>query len=230
MSLVTPAVLPSSRQDLEEKLVLFETFPGIARVQIDVVDGLFVSPGSWPYTNDVDAKDPQLAGLLEPHRIAYEVDLMCFNPVRAAEPWISAGATRLTFHEGSATDLHTLIEEAQDHYGHIVSIGLAIHVDTDLERISESIEHLDYIQCMGIARIGRQGEPLDPAVIPKIRMCKLRYPALPVQVDGGVTFENAKELLRAGASSLIAGSALLKAADPRAAFESFETLRSPYGV
>lgn len=230
MSLVVPAVLASSKTDLEAKLALFATFPGLTRVQIDVVDGLFVSPPSWPYTNDIDARDPHIPELPRLHEIAYEIDLMCIDPIKAAEPWVEAGATRVTFHDGSTSDINALIKKARDHFGHFLTIGLALHTDTDLEHIREATEHIDYLQCMGIARIGRQGQPFDPEVIGKIRTCRMRYPSLCVQVDGGVTYEHGKELLAAGASTLVVGSAILKATDPRAAFIAFETLRSPFGV
>ncbi len=230
MSLVVPAVLASSKADLEAKLALCTTFPGIARVQIDVVDGLYVVPPSWPYTNDIDAKDPHIPALPELERIAYEIDLMCIDPIKAAEPWIAAGATRLTFHEGSTSDVTKLIQDARDHFGHILTLGLAIHIHTDLESVREAVEQVDYLQCMGISRIGRQGEPFEREVLAKIRTCRLRYPTLCVQVDGGFTYEHGKELLGAGAATLVVGSAILKATDPRVAFVAFETLKSPFGV
>ena len=60
MGLVVPAVLASSRKDFEEKLALFAQLPSVSRIQIDVVDGRFASPASWPYTAGAE-----LGGMVE---------------------------------------------------------------------------------------------------------------------------------------------------------------------
>src|SRR3989344_1712950 len=103
MSLITPAVLPSSRKDFEEKLVLFAQFPSVTRVQIDVVDGRFATPASWPYTDSTSS--PQVApaefhtmiaaNKLLPYldRIEYEIDLMCLDAERVADAWLAFGAS-----------------------------------------------------------------------------------------------------------------------------------------
>lgn len=222
MSLIVPAVLPTSQIDLEEKLDLFGTIPGVSRVQIDVVDGLFASPASWPYNESEEAMIHHM--LVNMNRITYEIDLMCLDPLVAAEAWVKRGATRLTFHADSSQHLEALLKQARATFGKDIALGLAIQIQTDLEIIEKSIRHIDYLQCMGIARIGRQGQPLDPEVFKKIGACRLRYPSLLVQVDGGVTLSNARELFAAGASSLIAGSALLNSPDPAGTFEMLSGL------
>jgi ribulose-phosphate 3-epimerase len=83
---------------------------------------------------------------------------------------------------------------------------------------------------MGIAKIGRQGEPLDERIYEKIRVFRSRHPDVPVQVDGGVTLENAKKLLGLGVDSLVVGSAITRAPNPAAAFTAFENLKNSYGV
>src|SRR3989344_2221029 len=100
MSLIVPAVLPSSRKDFEEKLALFSRIPSVSRVQIDVVDGRFASPASWPFSAPKEFSDMVESGemLPCPDRITYEIDLMCIDAERIAEAWLLLGATRLTLH------------------------------------------------------------------------------------------------------------------------------------
>ena len=89
---------------------------------------------------------------------------------------------------------------------------------------------IDYVQFMGIARIGRQGQMFDRRVLEKVRTFHSQYPKIPIQVDGGVTLESGRALVALGVTNLISGSALLRAADPAVALANLEALQSPYGV
>lgn len=232
MSIIAPAVLPRSREDLQEKLLLFGSFPRIARVQIDVVDGRFASPSSWPYTDPTDMGSLLSAQYMLPFldRISYEIDLMCIDAHRAADVWLQFGATRLTLHAESVSNLSTFLSRLKNYYGDIIHIGLALNIDTDLSHAEQNIDAIEYVQFMGITHIGKQGQPFDVRVLDRIRTFHHRHPHIPVQVDGGVTIENAKQLFAAGVSDLVVGSGIVRADNPRAAFNAFEHLRSPFGV
>jgi ribulose-phosphate 3-epimerase len=238
MSLIVPAVLPSSLDDLTKKLALFAKLPSISRVQIDVVDGKFAAPASWPYTAPSELRALAERGEMLPSidRIAYEIDFMCLNAEQAPEAWFAIGPSRFTFHAESALDLTRLIETVSGRYGNdfltcdLIAIGLALNVSSDLALIEPYLDKIDYVQFMGIARIGQQGQPFDRRVLEKVRLFHARHPNIPVQVDGGVSLETAKELVALGVSNLIAGSAILKAEDPAAEIRKFEALRSSFGV
>ncbi|MDE1919720.1 MAG: hypothetical protein KGH56_03450 [Patescibacteria group bacterium] len=232
MGLVVPAVLPASQKDLEEKLSLFARIPSVSRVQIDVVDGRFASPASWPFSAPGELERRCAEGGMLPSldRIAYEMDLMCLDAERAAGAWLTLGATRLTFHAESPTDLPRMLASARTQYGDFISFGLALNIASDLALLEPHLDKIDYVQFMGIARIGRQGQPFDKRVFEKIRVFRKRYPDIPVQVDGGVTLESAKSLLALGVSNVVVGSGILKAKDPATAFAQFEALESPFGV
>lgn len=241
MSIVVPAVLPSSRKDLEEKLAFFSAIPSVERVQIDAVDGTFASPASWPYStaSELRAMADRGETLKYLDRLAYEIDLMCADPLRSIGDWLALGATRLTFHAESVENLPDLIATVQRRYGDggvtfdsvpLVSFGLALHIDTDPKRIEKCLDSVDYVQFMGIAHIGRQGEPFDDRVLKRIAAFRERHADVPIQVDGGVTLKNAKKLLALGVSSLVVGSAILNAERPALAVAAFENLQSPYGV
>ena len=240
MDFVVPAVLPTSREDLEKKLALFAQLPSVSRVQIDVVDGKFASPASWPYIAPAELHDmiEHSEMLPDTHCLEYEIDLMCFDVEQAAGNWLALGATRLTFHAESATDLPRLLASLRKRYGggtdlaltSLVSFGLALNIGSDIALIEPCLGEIEYVQFMGIATIGKQGQPFDRRVLEKIRVFHARHPEIPMQVDGGVSETTAKELLALGVSNLIAGSSILRAADPAAAVKAFEALRSPYSV
>jgi ribulose-phosphate 3-epimerase len=231
MATIVPAVLASSQEQFDTELSLFLSIPQVSRIQIDVVDGIFASPATWPDNTREKSADRAISTMLPAlERVAYEIDLMGFNPIALAEQWVKRGATRLTFHYETSTRPEEMLREAREHFGSIISIGLALNIQTDLELVADLEEHIDYLQCMGIAHIGRQGEPFDRQSLTKVRLARLRYPRLPVQVDGGVSFATGRELIAAGASSLIGGSAILRASDPAAEYARLESIESPYGV
>lgn len=238
MGLVVPAVLPSSRKDLEDKLSLFVRIPSVSRVQIDIVDGVFASPASWPYT-EPSIKSDLMLGKMLPHldRISYEIDLMCIDAEQMTQAWLALGATRFTFHAESATNISRLLSSVRRRYGAgdgfasgLISFGVALNIESDLALIESCVSEVEFVQFMGIARIGRQGQPFDNRVFEKLRIFHERHPKLILQVDGGVSLENARRLLSLGVSSLVIGSALLNAQNPAATFAKFEELQSPYCV
>ena len=232
MSIIVPAVLPSSHADLEEKLALIARIPSVSRVQIDVVDGKFAERASWPDTTLKELRDMVERGEMLPYldRFAYEIDLMCIDAEHMAEAWLAIGASRLTFHAESTTDLLRLLASARRRYGDFVSFGVALNLKSDLSLIERNLGEIEYVQFMGIARIGRQGQPFDRRVLEKVRVLHLRHPEVKIQVDGGVSLDNARRLIALGVSNLIVGSALLSARDPAATLALFEALQSPYGV
>ena len=131
-----------------------------------MVDGRFAKPASWPYNAPDEWRKVIAQGTLLPalDRIAYEIDLMCYDAEEVAEAWLALGATRLTFHAESTTDLTRLLASARTRYGSIVSYGAAINIASNLALIETSMGEIDYVQCMGIAEIGKQGQPFAHGV------------------------------------------------------------------
>lgn len=237
MSKIVPAILPTSHEDLEKKLEQLHDL--VDSVQIDIVDGRFVAPASWPYSagtaefKGLNYNDGRLSYLGQMH---IEMDLMVADPEMVTGIWIDAGAERLTIHAESTKYLPKAVTDLEIKYGHskgfapgLLSIGLAINLTTETSMIERYLDHIDYVQFMGIATIGRQGEPFDARVLRKISAFKRKYPGIPIQVDGGVSLETAPLLVKAGVDRLIVGSALWRAADLGAELEKFNALYFVHG-
>lgn len=237
MKFIVPAILPSSYHDLKEKLVFLDHIPP-RRVQIDIVDGEFAWPPSWPYLAGTELHTLVAQGESLPHldRIEYEADLMCKDPEAIATDLVNFGVTRLTLHVEGMGDIKTMLDRMRRTYSaeanfslYLFSMGLAINVDTDASVLDPFVDELEYVQFMGIDKIGVQGQPFNPKVIEKVRDFRRKHPKIIIQIDGGVSLENARELVAAGASRFIVGSALLNSVDVVNTFKTLEALQNPYG-
>lgn len=237
MATIVPAILPTSRHDLDEKLA---RLVGIATdVQVDVVDGKFAEPASWPYIggSNLDELTAQGGTIPRFEQFHVEMDLMTEKPEEVTGSWLAAGATRILAHLESTTYLPQLVTDLKVKYGHekgftanFLSFGLALNLDTDLATLEPYLNDIDYVQFMGIKSIGKQGQPFATELLNKIAVFKKNHPDMEIQVDGGVNFESAPLLLAAGVSRLVVGSALWNAPNLKEAFEKMTTLTEEHGL
>lgn len=210
---VVPAIIPKSA---EEVRVLAKTLSFSPELHLDVVDGVFVSAVSWPYSptgNPVEVKSATDIYTLE-------VDLMVQNPLEAADTWLQAGADMLVFHvETISLDAFTRFAELTN-----ISVGISALNDTSFSVLEPYLAVADYVQLMGIAKIGSQGQPFDTRVLERIALLKERYPLLMVSVDGSVNAETIPGLVKAGADRFICGSAIVHADNPESAHQALSKL------
>lgn len=215
---IVPAVIPSSRQQLDATLEILKGFA--SHVQVDIVDGVFANPTSWPYS-----EESGIEAALETLRfddVSVEFDLMIQNPEETLDTWLKTKPSRIIVHIESTNNLDTVLAHAKVHE---YELGLACNNDTDLGVLHEiDREAVDFVQLMGIAEIGSQGQPFDERVLERVREVKEAFPELPVSIDGGVNKETLPLLREAGADRFVAGSAILKADDPEAAYQELVQL------
>lgn len=196
---VVPAIIPNSKEELVETL---SKLSFVHEVQIDVVDGKFVPFTSWPY----EPKGTPIETKVHTDKFTIEVDLMTSQPLVAANEWIKAGADMLVFH------VETVNLEAFANFVETceVSVGVSMSGNTSLETFLPYVELADYVQLMGIATIGAQGQSFDEGVIEKIKILKQKFPDTLISIDGSVNEETIVRLKEAGAHRFVSGSAILK--------------------
>jgi ribulose-phosphate 3-epimerase len=231
---VIPAILPENIEEIREKMSLVNGLVNI--VQVDVCDGKFVSNTTWPYKNDNEGSFEKIIGEEEGFpfwdSLDFEVDLMVKNPEEVVEEWINAGAKRLVLHVESSDNIYGLIKKLRDEYGYSgdnpfdIDIGLSLDVKTSNEAIYEFLNPqadgkslINFVQFMGIDRVGFQGESFDETVLNKIKEMRNNFPSITISVDGGVNLNNAYEIVEAGANRLISGSAIFESGDVGKALE-----------
>jgi len=214
--------MPRTFAELEEKAGLVNGLTAL--VQVDIMDGKLTKHSGWPYKKMPDpyfeALKNESRGLPFWEEIDYEFDLMVLNPEEIVKDFVSAGASRIIVHIETVSDWQKIVAGLKG----LVEIGIAIGVATPHDALEPFIADADFIQCMGVVRIGFQGEPFDERVPDKIREIKKRYPGKIVSVDGGVSLDTAPRLIEAGADRLVAGSAIFESGDVAGAIEGFKQL------
>ena len=113
---------------------------------------------------------------------------------------------------------------------HVLQVGIAINQETRLELLEPYLDQIDYVQFMGIKRIGVQGQPFSKDVLSSIHRFKEKHPRTPVQIDGGVSVDSAPALLALGVSRLVVGSAIWNTEHPDRAFTQLQSLGDQYGL
>lgn len=235
MERIVPTILTATRRDLEEKLARVQG--KVRTVQIDVVDGRFATPATWPYTEPSELSFVAQEGALRTlGDFVYEIDLMIENAEQEVGKWIAAGATRIIVHIEHVRSLQQLLTELETKYGHqkdfapgLLSIGVALNIDTDTRVLDSYLSSIDFVQFMGIRAVGHQGEPYDAGVVRKLRTFSRTHIGTSTQVDGGVSRTSAPDLISAGADRLVVGSALWHAEDIGAEIHALEGLFEAHG-
>lgn len=153
-----------------------------------------------------------------------DVHLMIEQPARYAEQFKNAGADHLTIHIEACPMLHQDIT-------HIKSLGMkagvAVNPHTPVSLLSDILHEVRIVNLMSV-NPGFGGQKFIPYTLEKIKqlkqMIRERNLDVLIEIDGGVTVENAKEIIDAGADVLVAGSTVFRAADPIAAVEKLKAL------
>lgn len=226
---VIPAILVDNFVELKERLARVANL--VKTVQVDVCDGKFVPTTSWPMgSNNIDSVESILNeedGLPFWDSVDFEFDLMVTNAHLQFKFFTRLGAKRIIFHleaEGDATQFNEFLEGIDMYTRENIDIGVAINTTTDVNNLDTIVRNIDFIQCMGIEKIGHQGEPFDPRVIDQIKTLRGKYPELIISVDGSVNEATAPSLVEAGANRLVVGSALMNNYDVRAMIKELENL------
>lgn len=210
---IIPAIMPKSYEELESAAALVVSQVPI--MQIDIMDGIFVKNTSWPFEHGRGRGDDddfrrimsEEQGMPFWEEIDYELDLMVSHADVQFDEWVRLGAKRMIFHIESLDDIGGFLERMQE-IRHLIEIGLAFNNDTAVETVIPYISLVDFVQCMGIANIGFQGESFDERVLDSIAAIRQAAPDVPISVDGGVHVDTIERLRDAGVTRFVAGSAI----------------------
>lgn len=202
---VAPSLLSADFCNMEQGLRLMEQ--GKADyLHCDIMDGMFVPNISFGFQ--------MISRIKELTEIPLDVHLMIEQPERYIERFAEAGSDIITVHVEATNHLQRVLKQIAQ-CGK--QPGVVLNPATPLETIKYVLDDVDMVLLMSV-NPGYGGQSFIPAVMQKVRDLKAMIDAsgkkIDIEVDGGVDAKNCAQLCEAGATVLVAGSAVFGAEDP----------------
>ena len=208
---ISPSVLACDLSCLASEVNEIEK-AGADMVHLDVMDGVFVTNMSFGM--------PIIEALRKKSDMIFDVHLMITAPEKYAERFIDAGADILTFHFEANDNPLELLRFIRSKG---VMAAVSIKPMTPPEAVYPLLDDCDMVLVMTVEP-GYGGQSLIPETLEKVKAIKAeinrRGLNTLIEVDGGINDKNAKDAIAAGADVLVAGSAVFKASDRRAAIDA----------
>ncbi|MEX1306903.1 MAG: ribulose-phosphate 3-epimerase [Eubacteriales bacterium] len=210
---IAPSILAADFFCLEEAFKMMEE-AGADYVHFDVMDGVFVPNISFGI--------PVLESLSKATSLPFDVHLMIVRPENHIEAFAKAGADMITIHEEATPHLHRALQMIKE-LGK--KAGVVLNPATPLSAITHVLDMVDMVLLMSV-NPGYGGQKLIPEVLDKgkelARLREKKGLTFDIEIDGGVSPENADEIAGYGFDVLVAGSAVFNASDPVAAMKKIK--------
>ena len=215
MPIIAPSFLASNFLRLHEECNMVNSSEA-EWFHLDVMDGVFVPNISFGL--------PVIEHIRTTTTKVCDVHLMIVEPGKYAADFKKAGADVLTVHIEACPNLHRNIQQIKE-LG--MKAGVAVNPHTPVSLLCEILHEVDIVNLMSV-NPGFGGQKFIPYTLHKIRelrqMIAERALNVLIEIDGGVTLENAASIVEAGADVLVAGSSVFKAANPIAAIAALKRL------
>jgi ribulose-phosphate 3-epimerase len=205
MTIIAPSLLAADFLNLNETCEMINQSEA-EWYHLDVMDGRFVPNISFGI--------PVISSIRKATKKIFDVHLMIAEPEKYAAAFHTAGADIITVHAEACPHLHRNLQQIRS-MG--IKAGVAINPHTPLSQIEEILDDVDLI-CIMTVNPGFGGQKFIPEMLSKIERLKndlIRKNSIAlIEVDGGVTLDNARSVIQAGADVLVAGSTVFQANDP----------------
>jgi ribulose-phosphate 3-epimerase len=209
--LIAPSLLSADFTRLHEAVQLVDESPA-PWLHLDVMDGVFVPNISFGF--------PVIKAIRPLTKKIFDVHLMIVRPENYITAFRDAGADRLTVHYEACTHLHRTVQAIHTAG---MKAGVAINPHTAAQLLEDVAGDIDQV-CLMSVNPGFGGQKFIPNTARKlealIAMRKVHNASFLVEVDGGVSEDNVKELVSQGADALVAGNSVFNAPDPAAAIRA----------
>lgn len=216
---IAPSILSADFSAVGEAVKNLEKC-GADLIHCDVMDGSFVGPITF---------GGQMIKNIRPlTKLPLDVHLMIEHPKTQIKFFADAGADIITVHYGACEKISPdyLRETLELIKSHGVKCGAVVNPDVPVEKIFPVFPLCDMILLMSVFP-GYGGQKFIPEVLDKVKLARARAteigkPDMDIEIDGGVTGQNAKIIRSAGANVLVAGSAVFNAPDMKKAISNLK--------
>lgn len=215
MPIIAPSFLASNFLKLQEECDMVNNSEA-EWFHLDVMDGVFVPNISYGL--------PVIEHIRTTTTKVCDVHLMIVEPGKYATDFKKAGADVLSVHIEACPNLHRNIQQIKE-LG--MKAGVAVNPHTPVSFLHDILHEVDVVNLMSV-NPGFGGQKFIPYTLNKIyelkQMITARGLNVLIEIDGGVTLENAASIVAAGADVLVAGSSVFKAKNPLAAIQLLKAL------
>src|SRR6185436_6874351 len=215
MPIVAPSLLAANFLNLEAECKMLNESQA-DWYHLDVMDGRFVPNISF---------GPMIVEFFRKATTKVcDVHLMIEDPGKFAEQFKNAGADNLTVHIEACPHLHRNVQQIKS-LG--MKAGVAINPHTPVSALNDVLHEIDLV-CMMAVNPGFGGQKFIDHTMEKIKQLRkmiteLKWNVL-IEIDGGVTLENAASIIAAGGDVLVAGNTVFKSSDPKATIAQLKAL------
>ena len=198
---ISPSILSADFSQLGNEIKRLEE-AGAAMIHVDVMDGHFVP--------NLTIGPPVIKALKKHASILFDVHLMISPVHKYIAAYADAGADIITIHPEATDNLKDSIKHIKDFKK---KVGVSLNPNTKISTIEKELKYIDLILVMSVYP-GFGGQKFIPDVIEKIKSLKKikeeKNYNYDIEVDGGINFENSRDVINAGANILVSGTTIFK--------------------
>lgn len=217
LPIIAPSILASDFANLQKEITMINE-SSADWIHVDIMDGVFVP--------NISMGLPVVHAVKKHAKKPLDVHLMIVQPERYIEAFREAGAEYISVHAEACVHLHRTIQQIK---ATGAKAGVALNPHTPVSVLSEIINDIDLV-CMMSVNPGFGGQKFIPNTYKKISelaaMIKSNNASVLIEIDGGVNQDNAKSLLDAGATVLVAGNFVFASSDPKGTITKLKNVRN----